>query len=114
MDPKIIENDIITLLGLQNLPPEEQQMLVAKMSDVIMERVTLRILDALSPEDKKAFDALIAQNAAPERVEEFLQGKVKDLEAIRTAEILRFKQDLADDVEALKAKLAANTPEPQN
>ncbi len=110
MDPKIIENDLISLLGLQNLPPEEQEALVAKMSDVVMERVTLRILDALSPDDKKVFDELIAKNTAPENVEKFLQEKVKNLEEIRTAEILRFKQDLTDDVKAMKATLTPSAP----
>lgn len=105
MDPKILEKDIIELLGLENLADAEKASLVSKMAEIILERISLRILDALNEEDKKKFDALLKKNPAPAKMDAFLNAKVKHLEEIKMAEILRFKQDMAADAKNIRKNL---------
>jgi len=101
MDPQIIEKDIISLLGLENLPEEEKTVLLAKMTEIVTSRITLRVLDILEEADKKKFDVLIKKNASPEEVNKFLTSKLKNLDAIQTAEILKFKQEITEDAERI-------------
>ena len=102
MDPQILEKDIISLLGLENLPEEEKTVLIAKMTEVVTSRITLRLLDILEETDKQKFNVLLRKNASPEEVNKFLSGKIKNLDAIQTAEILKFKQEIAEDAERIK------------
>lgn len=107
MDLKILEKDIIDLLGLKKLPAEQQTKLTARMAEVILDRITLRILDELSEEDKAGLDLLLQKKAKPQEIDAFLAKKVKNLDEIRTAEILRFKQDIVQDTEHLTQNLTA-------
>jgi len=102
MDPKTLEKDIIELLGLENLPEEEKTKLISKMAETVLDRINLRILDALTEADKKKFDQLLKKNPSPQEVDKFLTAKIKNLEEIRMAEILRFKQDIVQDAEQIK------------
>lgn len=105
MDPKILEKDIIELLGLQNLPEKEKTVLIAKMAETVLDRISLRILDELEEEDKKKFDELLKVKASPEKVDKFLASKIKNLDEIKMAEILRFKQEMVEDAKHIRDRI---------
>lgn len=105
MNPKILEKDIISLLGLENLPENEKAALLAKMADLVFSRITTRILDILSEEDQKKFDELLKKKASQEKINEFLGSRIKNLDEIQAAEILRFKEEVVADADYLKKNL---------
>ncbi len=105
MDIRILEKDIIKLLGLENLPEKDKTALISKMAETVLDRINLQILDALTEADKKKFDQLLKKNPSPQEVDKFLTAKVKNLEEIRMAEILRFKQDIVQDAEQIRNKI---------
>ena len=107
MNPQILEKDIIELLGLDNLPEDKKAALLAKMAETVLNRISLRILDQLSDADQKRFNALLKQKTADAEIDQFLKSKIKNLDEMRMAEILRFKQELSADAEYIQQKLTS-------
>ena len=49
----ILQKTIIEELGMQNIPQEQQEELLAKMGDVLFKKVLLETLEVLDEEDQK-------------------------------------------------------------
>jgi phosphoglycolate phosphatase-like HAD superfamily hydrolase len=78
-----IANDIIKEFGLEGLPPEEQQAMVEKFSDVVMQAVLARGLTQLTEEQKDQLDAALEK--APENSDiifDFFVEHLPNFEAI--------------------------------
>lgn len=109
MDPKtMLATNIIDLLGLQSLPEGRKADLVNRMAEVVQDRISERVHEALSAEDRTQLDAMIDGRASEDEVNAFLQKAVPDFNAIAGEEVLRFKQQMASDVATVrKIALAA-------
>lgn len=105
MNSQIIDQDIITLLGLESLPEEQKANLINKMGEVVLNRISLTIMDNLDLDDQKRLEALMKKNGDGEKVNNFLEDKIKNLDEIRMAEILKFKEEIVADAEAIKKDL---------
>jgi hypothetical protein len=86
-DPK---DNIIALLGLEDLPDEDKISMVERMSDLVQKRTILRVMEALSDDDAKAAEAIADE---PERLMAFL-GTKADMGAILSQEVDRLKNEL--------------------
>ncbi len=93
MNLEILEKDILELLGLEDLPEDQKRDLLTKMGELIEDRITLRILDFLTEEDRKKMDELLEKGKEKE-LDEFLKEKVPNLEELVLAEVLSFKEEL--------------------
>lgn len=103
---KLIEGNIIDLLGLQSLPEKEKTELLTQLGEVVQERVTDRTLETLSEADRETFDALLEKNAPENDINAFLHASVKDLDQIVAEEVLLLKAQMVDDAQILR-KIAA-------
>ena len=89
-DPVLAEN-IITTLGLQDMPDDEKAKLVDRVLDVVQKRIMLRLTELLATED----DAVVSELANdPPRLFAFLQTKVPNFNAILEEEIVGVKKEL--------------------
>lgn len=105
MNPQILDQDIITLLGLDNLPEEQKTNLINKMGEVILNRISLKIMDNLSLDEQERLKTLINKDKDEEKVNDFLKSRIENLEEIRMTEILRFKAEIVADAEMIKKDL---------
>lgn len=53
------EQNVIALLGLSNLPDGQRAMLLDKMTNIIGQRLILRVLDSLAEDKREDFKKLI-------------------------------------------------------
>ncbi len=67
------EFDILVEFGLSDIAEEKKQALREKIIDVIESRFNRALLNAMSENDKKEFDQILASGQG---VEEFVQAKV--------------------------------------
>ena len=102
----LIEGNIVDLLGLQNLQEKEKTELLTQLGEVVQERMTDRILESLSEEDRAKFDDLLEKNASEADINAFLQSTVKNLDQMVTEEMLVLKAQMVDDATTLR-KIAA-------
>lgn len=85
----ILQKTIIEELGMQNIPQEQQEELLAKMGDVLFKKVLLETLEVLDEEDQKTFGEMVDAKKSAEEVEEFLKSKIENYD--------EFVKKVADD-----------------
>lgn len=91
-----INNNIITTLGINTLPVEQQKEAMEKLGAIVYQEVMLRVLDILSDEDKDAFEKVIAANPDPENMFDFLASKVPNLDEIVNEEATKLRDESAE------------------
>lgn len=96
----VVHENIITLLGLSALPLAERAHMLERMTEVVMKRVLLRVLDTLPDADTKAtlLSAVEEDNAFV--VEDVIQKYVADFAGLVAEETVQVKQMLVEDVTA--------------
>ena len=94
-----IRNILIKELGLADLPEEAQNEIVTKIGGIILQSVTLGILEKLPQDAREEFEVL-SKEGDNERIQEFLELNVPHLydimqeETARVVESFRAAQSL--------------------
>ena len=90
-----LRNSIAEQLGIADLPPEEQDKLIASFGEVALKAATVAMLEKL-PEGKRDAFATLAEAREPAALSAFLDAEVPGHEAIAAAavaeEFKRFKE----------------------
>lgn len=98
IDPvELVDKDIFTLLKLEKAPEATKQKIAEDMVMTIQSRVVARLMDALSEEESKQFDALIAENDEA-KISQFLLSKNIDVKNIAAQEMLYYKSEMVSAV----------------
>ena len=96
----LLRKNILVELGLQELTEDRKLDLLSKMSDLIQKRVLLRAIKSLSVDDKQEFDRLLgAENE--QQIFRFLISKVPNIEEITDEEVIKFKEEVIEQVKNL-------------
>ena len=95
-----IAQTLMDELGISNFPEDKQEELIIKMTEVILKRMFVEIMDKLNPEEQDAYGKMLDNGAMPEEVENFVKDKIPDYDKIMDKVIADFKQDLSRNSEA--------------
>jgi hypothetical protein len=90
----ILRKKIIDELGLSALPKEKQDELMAKMGEVIMKRIYLETMESLGEVDREKLMKMLDAETEPEKIEEFIKGKINNYEEIVRKIIDDFKEEM--------------------
>ena len=96
--PTQIEENILRELGIAELPPERQEEVLTAMTEAVLKRITLRLVEALSEEKRSELEAL---GEDTEKISQFLAANIPNHEALVKEEVAKFKQDMQKTVDAL-------------
>lgn len=100
----LFSKNFIKDLGLENLSEEKQKEIILSAGRLVYQNVVLRVLDELSEADKDELDKLLAAKKIDDgEVFEFLDKKVKNLDALVEEEIAKFKQSSAELLKKMSA-----------
>lgn len=91
------EENIISVLGLSDLPQEKRQAIIENATDLVMRRTLARIFDMLSPEDVEAINKLGDNSDA---VMELIVGKVPNMAEVVNEEAMKVRDELKASIEA--------------
>jgi hypothetical protein len=91
-----IKNNIITTLGINNLPVEQQKEAMERLGGIVYQEVVLRALEKMDDEDKKELEEAIAKTPDPEIVISYLSDKVPDLEKMISEEAEKLREESAE------------------
>ncbi|MFH1838018.1 MAG: DUF5663 domain-containing protein [Candidatus Kuenenbacteria bacterium] len=94
-DQIILKQNLIKVLGIEDLPEERKLALIEKMTEVIQKRLLVRITEELKEEDKDEF-IKISEEKNEKALIVFLQTKISNLDKIILEEIVKFKQELIE------------------
>ena len=93
--------NLLEELGLQGLPSDTQARLLTQMTESLLKRITLEVLEKLSPEERQEFES-IRETADFEKVTEYLRGKIPDFDAMVREKVAEFKEEMKETIEALQ------------
>ncbi|MBI4093075.1 MAG: hypothetical protein HY420_04085 [Candidatus Kerfeldbacteria bacterium] len=102
----LFKANIIDLLGLQNLPEEQKARLLQRMSQAVQDRISDRVASKMNDAQRTEMDKLLAQNASPEQIDVFMKQAVPDFEEIAAEELLKFKQEMKENTDAVRSMIA--------
>ena len=94
--------NILDQLGLQALPEPRKQELLAQMGQVIQDRILDRMIEAMSADQRKEFDALLDTDPEPAQVDAFLKKAVPVYDQIAAEEATKFKMEMTNEVAVVR------------
>ncbi len=89
--------DLIKELGLENLSVDEQEKLVSDMSEVVYERVLLRVVEKLSDEEATELNNLF-EKGNMEKIDQYLRDRVPDFASILKKEIEKYQEEMIKNI----------------
>jgi len=90
---------------LNALPKEKQTELLTTMTESILKRITIRVLEHLSKKEKKEFDG-VRETSDPDKINEFLAEKIDNYDQMVQEVISEFKEEMKITMQGLQADLA--------
>lgn len=102
MPTQTIQQDLIKELGIDELPPEKQEEILVAMTELLLKRITVLVLEKLSEEQRQEFDTMAA-DGDPEKVTNFFSQNVPGYEQLVQDEITKFKGEMKETMDALLA-----------
>jgi hypothetical protein len=98
------QDNIITLLGLEDLPLENRAQLVDELTQILEVRVLSAAYDTLSEEQAQHLDGLLNDDN-PESVTQFIQANVPNLSEIFATQVENLKLELVQHKAEITEKL---------
>ncbi len=95
-----IQDDIIKELGIDQLPPEKQEEILTAMTEVILKRIILRVLENFDEAQKDEFEK-VCSAGDQDQVNNYLMANVPDYENVIKDEIAKFKSEMHETVNTL-------------
>lgn len=80
--PQEIQKTLIDELGLSDLPADKKDQLMMKMTEAVLKRIFLETMEKLNDKDQEEYAKMIEEEVDPEKLDEFLQGKISGYEEI--------------------------------
>ena len=99
-----IKENIIKELGLGELPEKDQAEILTKMTESVLKRIAVNVLEKLSDADRQEFEKL-QESASPEEIDAFLKSKVADYEQMAQKTVVEFKDEIKESINNLKKSL---------
>lgn len=86
-----IQNNIIEILELENLPKEDRDETLIRIGALIYQNVLMRVMEQMSEKDQDDFEKILDNEGTPQEIFSFLKNSVKDFEKIIIEETEKFK-----------------------
>lgn len=100
--PTQIQRDLLKELGIDQLPEERQEEVLTAMTEVLLKRLTLKVLEKLTEAQRQEFETLCAAQDQ-EKITKFFSDNVPNYEQLIQDEIAAFKEDIKKTTDALLA-----------
>ncbi len=96
-------DEIAKELGLEELPPEEREKILGKMSEALLRRVFLETVENLSnEEDKNTLSTILEGNPKIEDVKNFVVEKIPNYDNLVAGIVQNFKDEFKEDMRLAK------------
>lgn len=101
MDTPSPSSNILERLGLQELPEETQITLLTKMTESVIKRIAVEVLERLPEGDRTALFAL-QEKGDLAQTESFLKARITDYDGMAQRIAQEFADEMRDTVAMLK------------
>lgn len=103
MDQEKTMQKLFKELGIDDLPEDKQLSLLQTMTESLLKRLTLNVLEKLSEGDRGEFEKIQEEEDA-KKMEEFLRSKIDDYDKLVEDTTEEFKQEIKGYIDEMKAE----------
>ncbi len=96
IDKKMLEANLITLLGLETLPLEKKVAMLNKTLELVQKRLMISMLNILDDANKAKFLELINSEGNEAEKDRFMKQHFPNLEEMVNEEIIKIKSELKE------------------
>jgi hypothetical protein len=96
-----LQQNIIKEFGLEKLPKEKQSEILTKMTESVLKRIYVNVLEKLSADDITEFEKL-QESASQGEIDRFLKAKIDNYEELIFNTIKGFKEEMKETIQSLK------------
>jgi hypothetical protein len=93
-DQAQIQKELLEELGLSSLPPDKQEELLIKMTEVLLKRIFIETMERLNEADREMYEKMVDEKSEPEKIGEFLKEKVLNYDEMVQKIIIDFKEEM--------------------
>ncbi len=93
-DFKKMQEKLVEELGLSDVPKEKQEELLIKMTEAVLKRVFVEVMEKLEYQDQEAYVKMIEDKVDPDEIDEFLKSKINDYEKLVEKVVDDFKTEM--------------------
>lgn len=93
-DEAQLKKELLEELGLASLPPDKQEEILIKMTEVLLKRILVETMEKLSEADREMYEKMVDEKSEPEKIGEFLKEKVLNYNEMVQKIILDFKEEM--------------------
>lgn len=98
---KYLKMDLFDELGLKTLSPEERVSFLEAFGNVLQQRLTFRVMEELSDEQKDKLDALLTSKPDDDlALGQFLVSEVPNFQQLAEEEVAHYKKELVQRMKA--------------
>lgn len=98
---QLLDNqNIISILGIEQLPDEQKLAIAQKVATLVEKRLVVRVFDTLDKLRQSEFSQLL-ESGDSRQLEDFLKRFVPDMAELLAEEVLRVKQELSTFAEGV-------------
>ena len=91
---KKMQEKLVQELGLGNFSQEKQEELLIKMTEAVLKRVFVEVMEKLEYQDQEAYVKMIEEKADPDEIDEFLKSKIDGYEKLVEKVVNDFKEEM--------------------
>lgn len=106
MNQSIVPKDLLTEIGLDSLPLEEQAAMLSEMGDALMSAIMVRVVPLLDDAAKQELDTMLGGELEPVQLQTFLAAKIPNFQEIVDEEVTTFKTEAAAFYKAISPDAA--------
>ncbi len=96
-DQAQIQKDLLSELGLSDLPQDKKDELLIKMTEVILKRMFAETMEKLKPADQDAYGEMLDREARSEEIEKFLREKIENYDQLLEKVVSDFREEMKKD-----------------
>ncbi len=89
-----LKKKILEHLGIETIPQEMQNEIIAKFGEVVFKEILLQTLERFDESQQKEYEQMLERNASPEEMETFLKQEIPDYEQLVFSVIDSLMKDL--------------------
>ena len=106
MPTSTIQKNILQTLGLDGLPNQTQIEILSQMTESVLKRMAIEVLQNLSEEDQKTLLEMQGENPDLEKIEGFIQSRVTEFEKLQEHVVKEFTEEMRETVAMLREGVA--------
>lgn len=95
IDTNVLREDLAKELGVETLPPEEQERLIDMAIETLIKEIYIQTVEKLGEAGGKEYEALVAREGSTEtEMTDFLKARIPDYDNFVAKIVMDFKRDM--------------------